>query len=143
VNINRRTTAGAIIRDSSNRILLQRRSDDGFWSLPGGGVEAGETVLECLEREILEETGWQIKIENLLGIYTSPNSQTHIYPDGNSVQFIAMVFEARALNRVQEPDSETLEIQFFASDDFPERIHTNNLEMINDACSNLPRPFIR
>ncbi len=141
--IQRRTTAGAILRNSSNRILLQRRSDDGFWSLPGGGIEVGETVLECLEREILEETGWQIEVGNLLGIYSNPASQTHKYPDGNTVQFIALVFEARALNMIQEPDSETLELQFFDFEHLPERIHQNNLEMINDAFSRLPRPFIR
>ncbi len=105
MSITRRTTVGAIIRDSSDKILLQRRSDDGFWSLPGGGIEVGETVLECLEREILEETGWQIRVENLLGIYSNPASQTHTYPDGNRVQFIALVFEARALKLLQEPDS--------------------------------------
>ena len=143
MSISRRTTVGAIIRNSSDQILLQCRSDDGFWSLPGGGIEAGETVLECLEREILEETGWEVKVENLLGVYSSPTSQTHIYPDGKIMQFIALVFEARALKFVQTPDSETLELQFFDLQHLPERIHANNLEMITDAFTSLPRPFIR
>ena len=70
--IRRRVTSGAIIRNLSDQILSQRRSDDGLWSLPGGGIEANETVLESLEREILEETGWQVEVKNLLGIYSSP-----------------------------------------------------------------------
>jgi ADP-ribose pyrophosphatase YjhB (NUDIX family) len=143
MNPTRRTTVGAIIRNSSDQILLQRRSDDGFWSLPGGGIEAGETVLECLEREILEETGWKIMVENLLGIYSNPIMQMHTYPDGNRMQFIALVFEARALKLVQKPDSETLEIRFFDFEHLPERIHANNLEMITDAFTSPPRPFIR
>ena len=139
----RRVTSGAIIRNSSDQILLQRRSDDGFWSLPGGGIEAGETVLECLEREILEETGWQVEVKNLLGIYSSSATQTHTYPDGNTVQFVALVFEARALKLWQEPDSETLEIRFFDAQNFPENLHQNNLEMIRDCFSSAPRQFLR
>ena len=141
--ILRRVTAGAIIRNSSNQILLQRRSDDGFWSLPGGGIEANETVLECLKREILEETGWQVKITNLPGIYSNPKTQTHTYSDGNMVQFVALVFEARALKVLQEPDVETLEIRFFDLELMPENLHQNNLEMISDAFSKLPRPILR
>ena len=141
--ILRRVTAGAVVRNSSNQILLQRRSDDGFWSLPGGGVEAGETVLECLTREILEETGWQVEVRNLLGIYSSPLTQTHTYPDGNMVQFVALVFEARALKVLQEMDSESLELRFFDLELMPETLHSNNLEMISDTFSSLLRPFIR
>ncbi len=141
--ILRRTTVGAIIKNSSDQILLQRRSDDGFWSLPGGGIEPDETVFECLEREILEETGWKIEVLSLLGIYSSPSTQTHTYPDGNVVQFVALVFEARALKRIQEIDSESLEIRFFNAQNLPEKLHSNNLEMISDAFSSLPRSFIR
>ena len=141
--IRRRVTSGAIIRNLSDQILSQRRSDDGLWSLPGGGIEANETVLESLEREILEETGWQVEVKNLLGIYSSPTTQMHTYPDGNSVQFVALVFEARALKLWQEPDCETLEIQFFGFAHLPENLHQNNLEMIRDGFSSLPRPFLR
>jgi uncharacterized protein with NRDE domain len=108
-----------------------------------------------LECEILKETGWQVEVKNLLGIYmdsdkfpwefirpkgvgtdtdsvmnaifaqayevikrnpyySSPATQTH-NPDGNTVQFVALVFEAQALKLCQEPASERLEIRFFIS----------------------------
>ena len=44
-------TGGAIIRDHQERILLQRRSDYGNWGLPGGGMEAGESVEETMRRK--------------------------------------------------------------------------------------------
>ena len=59
------------------------------------------------------------------------------------MQFVALVFEARTLNLRQNPDSETLEIQFFDLEDLPEHLHANNLEIIFDALSSLVRPYIR
>ena len=76
-------------------------------------------------------------------IYSSPLTQTHTYPDGNMVQFVALLFEARALKVLQEMDSESLELRFFDLELMPETLHSNNLEMISDTFSSLPRPFIR
>jgi NAD+ diphosphatase len=49
--------AGVLIEDAQERLLLQRRTDDGLWSIPGGGVEVGETVEAAARREVREETG--------------------------------------------------------------------------------------
>ncbi|WDH96914.1 NUDIX domain-containing protein [Paenibacillus urinalis] len=48
-------TGGAIIRDKLGRILMQRRSDYGDWGLPGGGMEAGESIEETMIREVLRK----------------------------------------------------------------------------------------
>jgi ADP-ribose pyrophosphatase YjhB (NUDIX family) len=51
---------GAVILDGSGRLLLIRRGHEphaGLWSLPGGRVEAGETLEQAVRREVLEETG--------------------------------------------------------------------------------------
>jgi 8-oxo-dGTP diphosphatase len=55
---------GAVIRDAAGRLLLIRRGHDphrGSWSLPGGRVEAGESVEQAVEREVLEETGLTVR----------------------------------------------------------------------------------
>lgn len=59
-------TVGAVIVDSRGRAFVHRRSYDrvlfpGCWDIPGGHVEAGETSLEALAREVVEETGWQVR----------------------------------------------------------------------------------
>ncbi|MFF5084022.1 NUDIX domain-containing protein [Actinoplanes sp. NPDC000266] len=49
--------AGVLVRDDRRRVLLQQRSDDGTWSMPGGTVEPGEHLEEAARRELREETG--------------------------------------------------------------------------------------
>lgn len=59
----------ALIRDGERFLLIQRGRPpfQGFWSLPGGGIELGETVEEALKREVREETGLEIGIRRFLG----------------------------------------------------------------------------
>jgi 8-oxo-dGTP diphosphatase len=60
-----RWIVGAVIHDGRGRIFMQRRSADrslfpGAWDLVGGHLETGETILDCLAREVREETGWHV-----------------------------------------------------------------------------------
>lgn len=50
---------GIIVRDGN--ILMSREINSDYWLIPGGGLESGETLTECCEREILEETGYRTK----------------------------------------------------------------------------------
>ncbi|MGG0822339.1 NUDIX domain-containing protein [Paenibacillus turicensis] len=88
-------TGGAIIRDQQNRILLQRRSDYGDWGLPGGGMDAGESIEETMIREVYEEIGLKIKEYNLYTVYSGPRMK-YRYPDGNEVVFVMFLFNATA-----------------------------------------------
>ncbi|MGE6515924.1 NUDIX domain-containing protein [Lysinibacillus sphaericus] len=47
---------GAIIEDDIGRILLQKRTDNNIWGIPGGILEIGETFEETVKREVFEET---------------------------------------------------------------------------------------
>ena len=58
------------IPDSESRVLLIKRTDNGFWCTPGGS-RFGETPEECGVREVLEETGFEITINRLLGVFSS------------------------------------------------------------------------
>lgn len=61
--------AGAVVRDGDGRLLLVRRGHApslGLWSVPGGRVEDGETPAQAAAREVLEETGLQVEIGDLL-----------------------------------------------------------------------------
>ncbi|MBV9386425.1 MAG: NUDIX domain-containing protein [Chroococcidiopsidaceae cyanobacterium CP_BM_ER_R8_30] len=60
----------AIIRDDAGRVLLSRRTDNGWFNLPGGKVEPGESVVEALIREVWEETGLIVQVDGLIGLYT-------------------------------------------------------------------------
>ena len=60
----------AIIKDG--KILLQQREDFETWALPGGAIEAGETPAQAAVREAREETGLNVEITQLVGLYTKP-----------------------------------------------------------------------
>lgn len=61
----------AIIEDRG-KVVLARRSDIGWWNLPGGGMEPGEAVDEALKREVREEVGLEVDIAYLVGVYSKP-----------------------------------------------------------------------
>ena len=62
-----RCAAAAIVLDGEGKILLQRRSDNGRWGLPGGSVEIGESVAAAVVREVREETGLDARITGVAG----------------------------------------------------------------------------
>ena len=64
-----RPGVSAVIVDDEGRVLLQQRTDNGAWGLPGGAVEFGESVLEALHREVREETGLEIRPLGVLEIF--------------------------------------------------------------------------
>ena len=63
--------AFAIIFDENERVLLSHRRDIDAWNLPGGGVESGETPVEAVIREVTEETGLEVAVDRLVGVYTN------------------------------------------------------------------------
>ena len=67
------SVSALVFRDGE--LLLMRRSDNGHWSLPGGFVEMGESVAAAARREVAEETGFQVELGRLVGVYSDPASQ--------------------------------------------------------------------
>lgn len=81
------------IRDKTGKILLQQRADNGFWGLPGGQVELGESVEQGVVREVYEETGLQVRVERLIGVYSGLASYPFMrYPNGTVVHYLTVVF---------------------------------------------------
>jgi 8-oxo-dGTP diphosphatase len=67
---------GAVVRDESGRILVVRRArppSKGLWSIPGGRVEAGETLAGAARREVREETGLDVEVQGILGHVDIPH----------------------------------------------------------------------
>jgi 8-oxo-dGTP diphosphatase len=68
---------GAVVQDATGRLLLIRRRNDphaGFWSLPGGRVEGGETLEQAVRREVLEETGLLVRAGAVVGRVRIPGA---------------------------------------------------------------------
>ena len=62
----------AAVRNPSGELLLIERTDNGLWALPGGAQDLGESVVEAAQREVREETGIDVEITGLSGIYSDP-----------------------------------------------------------------------
>jgi len=139
-----RLGACAVIFDEKReKILLTRRSDNGLWCLPGGKMESGETVEECCQREVFEETGLEIKTQRLIGVYSN-RDQLVIYPDGNKVQIVVLSFEAVATGGKLGLSNETTDAAFFSPLEMESMpMHGHHMERVNDALLNLDPPIIR
>ena len=138
-----RTAVSAIVTDRDGRILLQRRSDNGRWGVPGGGVEIGETVRDAVVREVREETGLSVEVVRLIGVYSDPAFQVVRYPDGNVVHYVSLFFQCQIRGGELATCDETLELGFFEPRDLPGSLLPMHRIRIQDALSGAPTAFIR
>jgi 8-oxo-dGTP pyrophosphatase MutT (NUDIX family) len=85
--------AFAAVSNIAGEVLLVRRIDDGYWELPGGRLEVGESAAQAVIREVAEESGVTIVLTGLSGVYSDP---THVLldPDGTVHQQLALCFHA-------------------------------------------------
>ncbi len=127
----------AVVFDDAGRVLVQRRSDNGEWDLPGGIIEPGEEPAECAVREVQEETGLDVLPERIAGVQTE--AEIVRYPNGDLVQFLFMVFVCRAVGgQARVNDEESLEVGFFPIDALPPMAEDRRL-VLAMALENDPR----
>jgi 8-oxo-dGTP pyrophosphatase MutT (NUDIX family) len=135
-------TAGvAAVRD--DRILLVRRADDGTWCLPGGRVEFGESIVGCATREFLEETGYSVEVAGLLGVYSDPAEQTHRYPNGDLIQFVAVVFDGVVDDTPAGGlAGDTVDVRWFSAAELPDDLMAADAPVIRDRLAGRPPPVV-
>jgi ADP-ribose pyrophosphatase YjhB (NUDIX family) len=103
--------ASAIVVDAEGRILLHKRADNEFWSIPGGGMEPGESIADTIVREVREETGIEARVEKLLGVYSNPN-HVSVYDDGEVRQQFSVCFLCHAVGGQLRVSSESTDVRF-------------------------------
>jgi ADP-ribose pyrophosphatase YjhB (NUDIX family) len=104
--------ASAIVTNNEGKILLQRRSDNTLWALPGGTMEIGESIRETIIREVKEESGLDVVIEDLVGIYSNPK---HViaFSDGEVRQEFSICFACKIVGGELHVSKESSEVSFF------------------------------
>ena len=130
------TGASVIVRDEFGRILLQQRSDNGLWGLPGGCQDLGERLETTAVRELYEETGIKVSEENLTLINTlSGESRKRSYPNGDIVYNNSSLYliDVNSENITIKIDSESIKLEFFDINNLPKNMHDEDLilEYIN------------
>ena len=100
------------IFDGSGSLLLTQRQDNGQWCLPSGGMEPGESAAEAAERETRKETGLEVRVTTLVGVYSSPDFLIK-YPDGNHFKIVSLLFLAEVVGGRLGLSDETTAYGFF------------------------------
>ena len=98
-NGNEKIRLGAAVAliNLENQVLLEKRSDCGWWGITGGGLDKGENIFDCAKREIFEECGIKIEIKDLsfLKIYSDPGEGRILQYHDNRIYLIDFVFFLR------------------------------------------------
>lgn len=124
--------AFAIILDQERRVLLCHRRDMDMWNLPGGGVEENEMPHEAVVRETMEETGLDVSIRRLVGVYGKSYSNNLVF-----------AFECRVVSGQLQTTEESDACAYFALADLPSNTIPKHVDRIRDALDDHPQSIFR
>ena len=111
-------------------VLLAKRQDLRVWAMPGGGVEAGETLAQAAIREVAEETGIKVRLTRLVGIYSRPRWCL----GGNHYVLFAGV---PLTHEIRIQPEEVVEAGYFPVSELPEPLLWWSRRRIEDAAAGL------
>ena len=121
-----------IIFDEQNRILLTHRRDYDLWNLPSGGLESREPPWEGVKREVKEETGFEVKVIKLVGVYSKR--------DHND---LALSFLCKIIGGQATLNDEADQIEYFEVDKMPKNTIPKQVERIKDALQNSDKIILK
>src|SRR5215210_810981 len=135
--------SAVIFDDTRSKILLTRRTDNGRWCLPGGQMEAGENVEEACAREVQEETGLEVEVGHLIGVYSSPDRVIE-YAGGNRYHVVGLCFECRITAGVLGLSDETTEVGYYSLAEIEQMdLMEHHRERLSDAFSSLATTIVK
>jgi 8-oxo-dGTP pyrophosphatase MutT (NUDIX family) len=101
-----------VVAREDGAVLLIRRTDNGYWALPGGAIELRESVAEAAVRETYEETGVECQITGLIGIYSDPRHVIHYTSNDEVRREFSIVLTARPVAGQPTPSEESREVRW-------------------------------
>ncbi|MGW2188564.1 NUDIX hydrolase [Streptomyces sp. NPDC001719] len=104
-------SASAVVLDDAGRLLVIHKTDNDLWALPGGGHDIGESIADTVIREVREETGIEVEIQRITGVYTDPQ-HVMAYDDGEVRQQFTVCFRARPTGGELRTSSESKEVRW-------------------------------
>ena len=134
--------ASAVITDEQGRVLLGKRTDNTLWTIPGGTMKPGETIAETAIREVMEETGIEVEVLALIGIYSNPNHVVE-YSDGEVRQQFSVCFACRRVGGELATSDETTEVGYFSPDELEDmEIHPSIRLRIQHSLEDRSQPYL-
>jgi ADP-ribose pyrophosphatase YjhB (NUDIX family) len=109
------------------KILLTQRDDFETWILPSGGIEDGESISQAAIRETKEETGLDVELERLVGVYSRLSNMPPVY---------ALLFTAKPIGgEIKCQEGETIAVEWFNFNELPSHLSAGHKRRIEDAIS--------
>ena len=110
-------STAVVITNEQNQILLQKRSDNGLWGLPGGLLELDETIEQGAIREVKEETNLDIVITRFIGVFVNP---LMTWRQTDKAKVFAFGFVGKVVGgSLDILDDESLELRYFDIEQMP------------------------
>lgn len=121
-----------ILFNERGEVLLEERSDDGYFDFPGGGIDLKETAEEAAKRELLEETGLEALELEFFKLYSGEITH-YVYFNGDEIYGIDIVYCCHKYQGVLKPqESEVRLLKFYSLDNMPEKMSKRNKQIIID-----------
>jgi ADP-ribose pyrophosphatase YjhB (NUDIX family) len=111
--------ATTLVLNEDNHLLMMKRTDSGFWGIPGGAVELGEVIEEAAKRETREETNLEVNEMSLFGVFSGPELY-YKYPNGDEVYNVSIVYLVKDWSGEIKLNDEHSEWGWFAAGQIPE-----------------------
>jgi ADP-ribose pyrophosphatase YjhB (NUDIX family) len=126
------------------RVLLVRERSDGKWALPGGWADQNESPIAGTEREVKEESGYDVRVD---GLYAIRDRDRHPYVSRYPTSVYKLLFTATLLGGSPQPNTEISEVGFFSPDALPElspgrTLAKDILEGVEFSSGRVTRPLI-
>ncbi|MER6139402.1 NUDIX domain-containing protein [Streptomyces sparsogenes] len=133
----------AVVRDEEGHLLLIHKTDNDLWALPGGGHDVGESIAQTVVREVQEETGISVVVEDIVGLYTD-RQHVMAYDDGEVRQQFSICFHARPIGGALRTSSESKEVRWVSPADLDKLdIHPSmRLRIIHGLDESRTAPYI-
>ncbi|MBK5249855.1 MAG: NUDIX domain-containing protein [Actinomycetales bacterium] len=128
----------AVVLDDGGRVLLGRRADTGRWAVISGILEPGEQPAIGLVREVLEETGVDVRVEALAAVRAGGVVS---YQNGDRAQYLDLTFWcAWTGGEAHVADDESLDVGWFPTDALPDELTASSAERIADTLAFIADP---
>jgi ADP-ribose pyrophosphatase YjhB (NUDIX family) len=118
-----------VITNEKNEILLQKRSDNGLWGLPGGLFELADSISQCAIREVKEETNLDIFLDKFIGVFVNPFMR---WKECDKAKVFSFAFTANITGgELRVNDSESSDLKYFSYEKLPTIHSIDNLEIVD------------